>query len=144
MLARMIEGLKDSTSSAIRLTSLLAVLAAALLVTIGFLSAAAVISVLNSYGPVEACLTGAAIFLLIALIAAALYVEQKKRARVRAQEAVKSPLHSALTDPVVVATGIQVARAIGVRNLIPILALGGLALGLFASRSHSSDEAPAE
>jgi hypothetical protein len=31
-----------------------------------------------------------------------------------------------------------------VKKLIPILALGGLALGLFASRGHSSDEAPAE
>ncbi len=144
MLARMIEGLKDSTSAAIRLTALLAVLAIALLAAVGFLSAAAVISVLNSYGPIEACLTGAAIFILIAVIAAALYVEQKRRARVRAEEAVKSTFHTALADPVVVATGIQMVRAIGVRKLIPILALGGLALGLFASRSHSSDEAPAE
>jgi heme A synthase len=144
MLARMIEGLKDSTNAAIRLTSLLAVLAIALFVTIGFLSAAAVISVLNTYGPIEACLTGAAIFFLIALIAAALYVEQKRRARVRAQEAVRSTLRTALADPVVVATGIQLVRAIGVKKLIPILALGGLALGLFASRNHSSDEAPAE
>lgn len=144
MLARMIEGLKDSTNAAIRLTSLLAVLAIALFVTIGFLSAAAVISVLNTYGPIEACLTGAAIFLLIALIAAALYVEQKRRARVRAQEAARSTLHTALADPVVVATGIQLVRAIGVKKLIPILALGGLALGLFASRNHSSDGAPAE
>jgi len=44
----------------------------------------------------------------------------------------------------VVAAGIQLIRAVGVKKLIPILALGGLALGLLASRSNSSDEAPAE
>jgi hypothetical protein len=45
-----------------------------------------------------------------------------------------------------VATGIQLVRAIGVKKLIPILAVGGLALGLLASRSAqgSETEAPAE
>jgi hypothetical protein len=56
-------------------------------------------------------------------------------------------VQTALADPMLVAAGIQVIRAIGVKKLIPILALGGLALGLMASRSTSSDqtdEAPAE
>ena len=44
-----------------------------------------------------------------------------------------------------VATGIQLIRAIGVKRLIPILAVGGLALGLLASRNAPpSGEAPAE
>jgi hypothetical protein len=43
-----------------------------------------------------------------------------------------------------VAAGIQVIRAIGIKKLIPILAVGGLALGLLASRGAASDEAPAE
>jgi hypothetical protein len=45
-----------------------------------------------------------------------------------------------------VAAGLQVIRAIGVKRLIPILAVGGLALGIFASRNASgaSDQAPAE
>ena len=43
-----------------------------------------------------------------------------------------------------VATGIQVLRVIGVKKLIPILAVGGLALGLLASRNSSADQAPAE
>ena len=34
-----------------------------------------------------------------------------------------------------VAAGIQVIRAIGIKKLIPILAVGGLALGFLASRS---------
>jgi hypothetical protein len=48
-----------------------------------------------------------------------------------------------------VAAGIQVIRAIGIKKLIPILAVGGLALGFLASRANSSasasaSEAPAE
>jgi hypothetical protein len=37
-----------------------------------------------------------------------------------------------------------VIRAIGVKKLIPILALGGLALGLLAGRNATDGEAPAE
>ena len=45
-----------------------------------------------------------------------------------------------LADPMLVAAGIQVIRAIGVKRLIPILAVGGLALGLLASRNAPSDD----
>ena len=54
-------------------------------------------------------------------------------------------INAALADPMLVAAGIQVIRAIGIKKLIPILAVGGLALGLLASRNSSTaDEAPAE
>ena len=48
-----------------------------------------------------------------------------------------------LADPMLVAAGIQVVRAIGIKKLIPILAVGGLALGFLASRgqSHASRRA---
>ena len=49
-----------------------------------------------------------------------------------------------LADPMLVATGIQIVRAIGIKRLIPLLAVGGLALGFLATRGPSSDEAPAE
>ena len=52
-----------------------------------------------------------------------------------------------LSDPMLVAAGLQVVRAIGVKKLIPILAVGGLALGFFASCANGSsgaNEAPAE
>jgi len=50
----------------------------------------------------------------------------------------------ALTDPMVVAAGLQLVRTIGIKKLIPLLAVGGLALGLMANRSHAPDQAPAE
>ena len=133
MFARILDGFKESASTALRLTSLVAILAIALFVTIAFLCAAVFISVLQAYGPVEACLTGAGIFLAIAVITAVLYVALRNRARAREREVAKSTLQSALADPMVVATGIQMIRAIGVKKLIPILAVGGLALGLLSA-----------
>ena len=57
----------------------------------------------------------------------------------------KSALQTALADPMLVATGIQIIRAIGIKKLLPILAVGGLALGLMASRhTPAGDQTPAE
>ena len=61
MFARMIDDLKQSTGSALRLTSLAAAAALALFVTTSFLCAAAFVFVLERYGPVQACLAGAAV-----------------------------------------------------------------------------------
>lgn len=144
MFSRMIDDFKESTGTAVRLTSLAAAVALAVFITISFLCAAAFVYVLQTYGLIEACLTGAGIFLILALIAAAVYAVRKKRARARAAENAKSAVHAALSDPMLVAVGVQLIRAIGVKKLIPILAVGGLAMGLLASRNTSVDEAPAE
>jgi hypothetical protein len=144
MFAHMINGFKESTGSALRLTSLAAAVAGALFVMLSFLCAAAFVYVLQTYGLIQACLTGAGIFLVVALIAAAFYLVRRNRAQARAAETAKSAVHTALADPMLVAAGIQVIRAIGVKKLIPILAVGGLAVGLLASRNTSVDEAPAE
>jgi hypothetical protein len=146
MFARMIDDFKDSAGTAVRLTSLAAVIALALLVTASFLCAAAFVYVFQTYGPIQACLAGAGVFLLVALIAAIFYVVRRNRVKAHAKEAQKSAVQSALADPMLVATGIQIIRAIGIKRLIPILAVGGLALGLLASRNAPADkaEAPAE
>jgi hypothetical protein len=144
MFQRMIDDFKDATSSTLRLTSLAAAAAVALFITISFLCAAAFVYVLQQYGPIEACLTGAAIFFAVTLIVAISYAVRKSRIKTRAAQTAKSAVHSALADPMLVATGIQLIRAIGIKKLIPILAVGGLALGLLAGRNNVSDQAPAE
>jgi hypothetical protein len=143
MFTRMIDDIKESTGVAVRMTSLAAAIALAFIVTIAFLCAAAFIYVLQNYGLIEACLTGAGIFFVIALIGIVVYAVRKQQARRHAAEAAKSTLHTALTDPMVIAAGLQAVRAIGVKRLVPLLAVGGLALGLLANRP-SSHEAPAE
>ena len=144
MFARMIDDFKDSTGRALRLTSLAAVMALALAITISFLCAAAFVYVLQRYGLIEACLTGAGVFFVVTLIAAGCYLVRQRQVKARAAETAKSTLQTALADPMLVATGIQIVRAIGIKRLIPLLAVGGLALGFLATRGQSGDEAPAE
>ncbi|QIG99450.1 MULTISPECIES: hypothetical protein [unclassified Bradyrhizobium] len=144
MLQRLINDVKESTGSALRLTSLAAAAAIALSITIAFLCAAAFVFVLQHYGPVEACLSGAAVFLVVTLVAASVYIVRKREARQRAEKAAKAAAANVFADPVVVATGLQIIRAIGVKRLIPILAVGGLALGLMASRSAAASGQPEE
>jgi hypothetical protein len=144
MFHRLIDDFRNSAGTAMRLTSLATAAAMALFVMLSFLCAAAFVYVLQNYGPIQACLTGASIFLVVALIAAGCYILRKNQAEARAAESAKSAVHTALADPMLVAAGIQVVRAIGIKKLIPILAVGGLALGLLLSRNVSSHEAPAE
>jgi putative flippase GtrA len=153
MFGRMIDDLKESTGTAVRQTSLAAAAAFALLVTTAFLCAALFVFMLQKYGPVEACLAGAGVFFVITLIAAVCYMVRRNQLRVRAEEAAREAARSArsaasnmLADPMLLAAGLQVVRAIGVKKLIPILAIGGVALGFMMSRGAGAadDEAEAE
>jgi hypothetical protein len=146
MFARMIDDIKVSAGNAVRMTELAGAIALALFIALAFLSAAAFVYMLQNFGAIEACLTGAGIFLAVAVIAAIFYSVRKERAEARAAETSKSAVHSALADPMIVAAGIQVIRAIGIKKLVPILAVGGLALGFLASRNSSAvgDQTPAE
>ena len=126
MFSRMIDDLKDSTGTAVRLTSLAAAAAFALLVTTSFLCAALFVFMLQKYGPVEACLAGAGVFFVVTLIAAVCYMVRKNQVRARAEEAAREAARSAksaaqniLADPMLLAAGLQVVRTIGVKKLIP-------------------------
>jgi hypothetical protein len=148
MLQRMIDDFKSSTGSAMRQTALAAMLVLSSFVALAFLCVAGFVIVLDRYGLVEACLAGAVLFLLITLIFVSVHTAYKRQIEARAEERAKSTAHALLSDPVMVATAIQIVRAIGVKRLLPILAVGGLALGLLAGRNNAShpagEEAPAE
>ena len=147
MFQRLIDDFKTSSGTVLRLTSLAAAAAFCLFITTSFLCAAAFVFVYERYGLVQACLTGAGVFFIVTLIAAGSYMLRKRQVETEVKETAKSALQSALADPMLVATGIQLIRAIGIKKLIPILAVGGLALGLMANRNPSADEAdeaPAE
>ena len=96
-------------------------------------------------GLIEACLAGAGLFFIVTLIAAGTYMVRKRQIQRQAREHAKSAAHAMLADPMVVAAGLQLVRGIGLKRLIPILAVGGLALGVLAGRnSAAGDQAPAE
>ena len=152
MFGRMIDDFKESTGTALRLTSLAAAAAFALLITTSFLCAALFVYVLQKYGPIEACLAGAGVFFLVTLIAAVCYMVRRNQIRARAEQAAREAARSAksaasniLADPMLLAAGLQVVRAIGVKKLVPILAIGAVALGFMMSRgaSEAGDEAEA-
>jgi hypothetical protein len=145
MFQRLIDDFKDSTGTALRLSFLAGAAALALFITTSFLCAAAFVLVLQQYGLIQACLAGAAIFFVVTLIAGGSYMMRKRQIRARAVAAAKSAAQSPALDPMMVAAGIQIARAVGLKKLIPILAIGGLALGFLASRSSGGgDEALTE
>jgi hypothetical protein len=148
MFQRMIDDFKVSTGIAVRQTSLAAIAAFALFMTTAFLCAAAFVVVLDRYGLVQACLAGAGLFFVVTLIAAGSYMVRKRqieaRAALRAKAAAQSTAHSLLSDPMLLASGLQLVRAIGIKRLVPILAVAGLALGIMASRGQAGDEAPGE
>jgi hypothetical protein len=144
MFQRMIDDFKESTGATLRLTSLAAAAAVALFITTCFLCAAAFMFVLERYGAIEACLAGAAVFFVVTAIAAGSYMVRKHQIKVRAEQAAKNATHSLLADPAMVAIGIQLVRAIGIKRLVPLLAVAGVAVGLLAARGHAQAEEPAE
>jgi predicted PurR-regulated permease PerM len=91
-------------------------------------------------------------FLVVAFIVVAVYAVRKHQIQRlierRTAARARSTAQAILTDPAMVATGIQIARAIGLKRLLPILAIGGLVLGLVAGRKqmsqHAGERAPAE
>ena len=146
MLHKFIDDFRESTGTALRLTSLAAAVAVSLFITTGFLCAAAFVFVLERYGLMYACLAGAGVFFVATMLAAICYAVRKhqvRRAPVEAAKEAKSALQTAFSDPMMVAAALQVVRTIGVARLVPILAVGGIALGLMASRRSRADE-PAE
>ncbi len=143
MLQRLIDDLKGATGSALRLASLAAAAMVALFLTISFLCAALFVFVFERYGVVEACLAGAAVFFVVALTAAGCYLARSKTIETDLAKE-KSAVQSALADPALLAVGLQIARTIGIKRVIPILALGGVALGLLVARAGAGDDASAE
>ena len=99
MFQRFIDDFKDSTGTALRLTSLAAAAMFALFVTTSFLCAAVFIVVLEKYGPVQACFTGAAIFFVVTMIAAISYMVRKRQIKVRVEQAAKSTAQTLLATP---------------------------------------------
>ncbi|MGY4305819.1 heme/copper-type cytochrome/quinol oxidase subunit 2 [Bradyrhizobium sp. USDA 4369] len=147
MLERMVASLKESTGHTIRLTSLALVAGAGLFVTTSFLCAAAFVAVFERHGLVAACLTGAAIFFVVTLIAMLIYMVGKRSRTANAArpaEAARSAAQSTLADPILLASGLQLMQMIGVKRLIPILAIGGIALGLLARGQMADNPDPAE
>jgi uncharacterized protein YneF (UPF0154 family) len=159
MLQELIDNFKAGTGNAARLMSLAAGVGLALLVALVFLCAAAFVFLQQRFGLIEALLAEAGIFFVLAAIGGAFYLARKREAEVRAlerqreqelrvlqeaeraQEAAQSTIQSVLTDPVLLAAGLQLVKSVGAKRLVPFLAIAGVAIGFFAARrgGHSPE-----
>lgn len=140
MLQKFMDDFRESTGSALRLTSLAIAVAVSLFITTSFLCAAAFVFVLQQYGLLQACLAGAGVFFVATLLAATCYAVRKRQVRRKPVEQAKSAMQTALSDPMMLAAGLQIVRTIGIKRLIPIIAVGGIALGVLASRRAPEDQ----
>lgn len=143
MLQKIIDDFKDSTGTAVRLTSLAVAVAICLFITTAFLCAAAFVFVLERYGLLYACLAGAAVFFVAAFLAAICYAVRKRQIHRKPVETAKSTIQNALSDPMIMAVGLQVIRSVGIKRLIPLLAIGGVVFGL-VSQHNRAEKPPAE
>ena len=142
MLHRLIDNVKTTSGVALRLAALAAACAVAIFIATAFLCAAIFVTVLQRYGLPEACLAGAGVFIVLALLATLSYFICKRDARRAALEAEseKSALAAALSDPAMISIALQVARTVGFKRLVPLLAIAGIALGLTAHHRRDSAE----
>jgi hypothetical protein len=134
--------INDSMGFALRTTTLITAVAISLFVTTSFLCAAAFVFVLQSFGLVFACMSGAGVFFVITLIAVGCYLYQQRRSKKRLAKGVTSAFATAMSDPMMVAAGLQIVRAVGGKRLLPllaILAIGAIAFGLMTPRKSSED-----
>ncbi len=91
-----------------------------LFVTVSFLCPGSFRFVLERYGLVQACLAGAGIFLIATLLAAMSYAIQKRQEESK-PKALLLMMQTALSDPMVLAAGLQIVRTVGIKRLIPYL-----------------------
>lgn len=148
MFEKMIDDFKARAGTQLRVTSLAAAAAATALITFAFLCAAGFVYVHRTYGLIEACFAGAGVFFFLTILFGGYVMslraeaeQQAEAARLAAKGKEKTLLQVALSDPLVVASGLQIVRAVGIRRLVPLLAIGGVALGLWAGAGSRRDRA---
>ena len=133
---------KSEARGALRLLALAAACVGAAAIALGFACAAAFVFVLNRYGLVDACLVGAAVFLVATLILLAAYaaLAARRRREELARATADTRPSSALADPRLVLLGLQIVQAVGVKRLLPIAALGAAAFALGSSARRARAE----
>jgi hypothetical protein len=126
------ERLKSEVRWTLTRLALAAACAGAVAIALGFLCAAGFVFALDHLGVVDACLVGAGVFIAATLILLAAYaiLSARRRRKERERAAAEARSSSALVDPRLVLLAFRVVQAVGVRRLIPLLAVGAAAFVL--------------
>ena len=132
---------KTGLSSGLFVWALLAVVFGT--VTFGFILVTAFIWLADSYGPLLAALALSGFFLLITIIALVCGVWSHHRTIAHAELALAARRNAPLLDPRLLPAALQLSRAIGARNLVPLIAIAILAVGVgmqWSGRHERDDE----
>jgi hypothetical protein len=130
VLERLFDRWREEASGALGRAAIALAAAIARAVAVAFLCAALFVAVLERYGFVDACHADAAFFLVVALlllIAYALATTVRRKELVRARALSESETPTLVTDPRFVLAGLQIVEPVGLRRVLPIVALGGAA-----------------
>jgi len=119
---------KTGLSSGVALWAIIAAVCG--VVTVGFILLAAFIWLAERYNPLTSALILGGLFLLLTIIAliACLLVHGRTVSRARLELAARR--NTPWLDPQYFGVGLQVARAIGWRRIVPLVAVGVIAAGL--------------
>jgi hypothetical protein len=119
---------KTGLSSAVVVWAVIAILCAA--TTFGLLIFSAFIWLAGRYSPLTAALVLTGFFLLLAILAGVLCLLSSRRTVERAQVELASRQSTPWLDPKMLGIGLQIGRAVGWRQLLPLIAIGLLTTGL--------------
>lgn len=147
MFSALIDSVQAKVDSVLRSVVWIAVMVAALFAAVICGAAILFLWLSQTYGVMEAWMALAGGFVLIALIALTASSVSKSRGRRREILANAATRHSVpgasffndpsslLKDPAMLLTGLQIVRFIGVRRLLPLLLVGGVAAGFLLTRN---------
>jgi hypothetical protein len=119
---------RSGLSSALVVGALLGVVSGAM--TFVFLLVAAFVWLAARYDPLSAGLGLGALFLLIAIVALAYSLWLRRRTIERAEFALAARRNTPWLDPKLVGGAIALSRTIGLRKMVPLLAMGFLVAGI--------------
>jgi hypothetical protein len=118
---------RSGLSSALAVGALLGVVSA--ITTFVFLLVAAFVWLAKTYDPLIAGLGLGALFLLITIAALAYSLWLHRHTIQQAEQALAAHRKTSWLDPTLIRGAIEVSRTIGLRKMLPLLAIGVLAAG---------------
>jgi uncharacterized membrane protein YqjE len=98
-------------------------------ITFAFLLVAVFVWLARRYDALAAGLSLGGLFLLITIIALASAVYSRRRTIERAERALAAQRQTPWLDPRLVGTAVQMSRAVGLRKVLPLVAIAILAAG---------------
>jgi hypothetical protein len=141
MLERIIGDARRTAATELRLIAIAGAAALAATATLSLLCAAAFVFVMDRYNVLDACLTVASFWLIVTLMLMSIYVASRRRSA-QAAIAAQAARPSLLADPFVIATGVQIVHAIGIKRVAALAAVAGTAMALASKpASHERREA---